>query len=189
MDPKIIITIVVSYLYFFFELFMNLKQRKLGKASHSGDKGSLFWLYTLITLGYALSFSIGMTKFGRIAPWNTFFMISIGLIVSGFGIRITSILTLRKFFSYSVSKLEDQQLIEQGLYRFIRHPGYLGQLLLFLGIATSLSNWVSILVMMIPVSIGFLNRINVEERFMVKQFGEKYMEYMKKTKSIIPLVL
>jgi protein-S-isoprenylcysteine O-methyltransferase Ste14 len=188
MDPKNIITIIVSYVYFFFELFMNLRQRKLGKSSQLGDKGSLVWLYALITLGYALSFSLGMTKFGRVAPWNTFFMIGIGLIVTGFEIRITSILTLRKYFSYSVSKLEDQQLIEQGIYRYIRHPGYLGQLLLFLGIATSLSNWASILAMTIPVSVGFLNRIKVEERFMVEQFGEKYMGYMKKSKRIIPLV-
>ncbi len=65
MDLKIIIIIGVSYLYGFLEVFMNLRQRSKNKASKWGDKGSLWWLYGLITLGYALSFSIGATNTGR----------------------------------------------------------------------------------------------------------------------------
>ena len=45
-------------------------------------------------------------------------------------------MTLRQYFTYSVAKVEDHKLIETGLYKNIRHPGYLGQLLIFLGIST-----------------------------------------------------
>ncbi|HZK61178.1 MAG TPA: hypothetical protein VFC41_03825, partial [Anaerovoracaceae bacterium] len=75
MDTKIIIIFAVSYLYGFFEVFMNIKQRSKVKVTNSSDKKSLWWLYFLITLGYALSFSIGITKTGRIYYWNTFFAI------------------------------------------------------------------------------------------------------------------
>lgn len=188
MDPKIITIITVSYLYGFFEVFMNLRTRGKGKITHLGDKRSLWSLYGLITAGYALSFSVGATKIGRVYPWNTFFGIGMALVVAGLAVRIHSILTLKQFFTYSVATVEGQKVIETGLYKFIRHPGYLGQLMIFLGISTSISNWLSVLAMMIPVTAGFLYRIRVEERFMAEQLGESYLIYQTRTKRIIPML-
>ncbi len=81
----------------------------------------------------------------------------------GLLIWIYSILTLKQYFTYSVGTVENHQIIETGLYHYIRHPGYVGQLMIFLGISISLSNGYSILVMMLPVAIGYLDRIRVEE--------------------------
>ena len=188
MDAKIIIIIAVSYLYGIFEVFMNLRQRNKSKVTNSSDKKSIWWLYSLITVGYALSFSIGATKIGRIYHWNTFFVIGMALIVTGLMIRIYSILTLKQYFTYSVGKVENHKIIETGMYKFIRHPGYLGQLIIFTGISISLSNWLSILAMMMPIIFGYAYRITVEERFMVEQFGNDYLDYQKRTKKIIPFV-
>ena len=188
MDPKVIIIIAVSYLYGFFEVVMNLRQRSKGKIAYSGDKGSLWLLYGLITIGYTLSFSIGATKIGRIYYWNTFFAIGMALIVIGLMIRVHSILSLKQYFTYSVAKVDDHQVIETGLYQVIRHPGYLGQLLIFIGISISLSNWLSILAMTIPIVIGYGYRIQVEEKFMLEQFGKDYLDYQKRTKRLIPMI-
>ena len=188
MDLKIIIIIAVSYLYGFFEVFLNLRQRSKSKVTTSSDKGSLWLLYGLITLGYALSFSIGATKVGRIYYWNTFFAIGMALVVIGLMIRIHSILTLNQYFTYSVAKVENHKIIETGLYKFIRHPGYLGQLIIFIGISTSISNWLSIPVMTIPITLGYLYRINIEERFMLEQLGEDYLNYQERTKRLIPMI-
>jgi len=188
MDPKIIIIIAVSYLYGFFELFLNIRQKRKRTVTTSNDKNSLRFLYGLITVGYFLSFAIGVTKLGRVYHWNTFFAIGMSLFVIGLIIRIHSILTLRQFFTYSVAKVQNHQIIETGLYKFIRHPGYLGQLIIFLGISTSISNWLSILAMMIPVFVGYLYRIKVEERFMTEQMGENYINYQNRTKKMIPMI-
>ena len=106
----------------------------------------------------------------------------------GLLIRIQSILTLKQYFTYSVAQTEDHKLIETGLYKIIRHPGYLGQLIIFAGISISLSNWLSVLLMMIPVTIGYIYRIKVEERFMIEQMGESYLNYQERTKRIIPMI-
>jgi protein-S-isoprenylcysteine O-methyltransferase Ste14 len=188
MDLKIIIIIAVSYLYGFFEVFMNLRQRSKSKVTTSSDKSCLWGLYDLITLGYALSFSIGATRIGRIYYWNTFYAIGMALFVIGFIIRIHSLLTLKQYFTYSVAKVENHKIIETGLYKFIRHPGYLGQLIIFIGISTAISNWISILVMMIPITLGYLNRIKVEERFMLEQLGGDYLNYQERTKRLIPMI-
>jgi len=188
MDPKIIIIIAVSYVYGFFEVFRNIRQRNKSKVTSSSDRSSVWWLYGLITVGYALSFAIGATKIGRIYDWNTFFATGMALFVIGLLIRIYSILTLEQYFTYSVAKVENHKIIATGLYKFIRHPGYLGQLIIFIGISTSMSNWLSILLMMIPVMLGYLYRIKVEERFMTDQFGEDYKNYQERTKRIIPML-
>ncbi len=110
------------------------------------------------------------------------------LIIIGLLIRITSILTFMQQFTYTVTKIENHEIIESGLYKFIRHPGYLGQLIIFLGISTLLSNWLSVIFMIIPVSVGYIYRIKVEERFMKEQMGQKYENYQKKTKRLIPMI-
>ena len=188
MNTKLIIIIGFSYLYGFFERFMNFRQRRKSNVINSGDKGSLRLLYILITVGYVLSFSIGSTKIGRIYHWDTLFAIGVVLIVIGLVIRIQSIWTLKQYFTYSVAKIENHKLIETGLYKSIRHPGYLGQLIIFIGISTLLSNWLSIVFMIIPIAIGYIYRIKIEERFMIEQIGENYLNYINRTKRLIPMI-
>ncbi len=188
MNIKVILIIVFSILYGFFEIFMSRRQKNKSKISKSGDKGSIWLLTISISMGYWLSFIIAATKTGRIYHWNTFFAIGSFLAIIGLIIRVTSILQLKQQFTYTVTKIENHELIEAGLYKIIRHPGYLGQLIIFLGISTCLSNWISILLMIIPVLLGYLNRINVEEKFMVNQMGQKYLDYKTRTKKLIPMI-
>lgn len=190
MNIKLIIIITFSYGYGFFELFMGFRQRFNRKKSveKMGDKGSIWILFILIGIGFWLAFMLGASKIGRIYHWNTFFTIGSIFALSGLFLRIAAIQSLKQHFTYSVKKMENHELIETGLYKNIRHPGYLGQLFIFLGIATSMSNWLSVIVMMVPVLIGYINRIRVEEKFMVEQLGLKYIDYQSRTKRLIPKI-
>lgn len=186
MNAKLIIILVLSFSYGFFETFMAMRTRRKEEIVESGDKGSLWILYISITLGYFFSFSIGATRLGRIFYWDAFFAAGMVLVMTGLIIRLTSIKTLKQHFTYTVTKIHDHELIQSGLYRWIRHPGYLGQLLVFVGLAAALSNWLSIVFMIIPIMIGYSHRIKIEEEFMASQLGENYREYQKRTKKMIP---
>jgi protein-S-isoprenylcysteine O-methyltransferase Ste14 len=188
MNAKLILIIAFSILYGLFELFMSRRQQGKREISKSGDKGSIWLLTILISIGYWLSFIIASTKTGRIYHWNTFFIIGSILALIGLIIRTSAILTLQQQFTYTVTKIVDHELIVTGLYKKIRHPGYLGQVIIFLGISTCLSNWISILLMIIPVLLGYLNRINVEDKFIVEQIEQKYADYQKHTKKLIPAI-
>jgi len=190
MDLKLVIIIAFSYLYGFFEIFMSVRQRLKRKKDivNKGDKASVWILMIFIATGYFLAFRLGMTRTGRIYHWNSFFAIGVLLSIVGLIIRIKSIATLKQHFTYTVTEIEDHELIETGFYKVIRHPGYLGQVLIFLGAATSLSNWLSIICMIIPVLCGYLYRIRVEEQFMIRQWGQKYLDYQKRTKRLIPWI-
>ncbi len=188
MDAKLIVIIGFSYLYGLFEVVMNLRQRGRSSVATSGDKGSLRLLYALITLGYALSFAIGATRIGRMAHWDVFFAVGVAIALAGLTIRVLSMLTLKQYFTYSVAQTENHPLIETGLYRIIRHPGYLGQLMVFAGIAIALSNWLAVLLMLVPIAIGYGYRIRVEENFMIEHMGASYLSYRKRTRRMIPLI-
>jgi protein-S-isoprenylcysteine O-methyltransferase Ste14 len=190
MDIKLQTIIYFSYLYGFFEIFMSVRQRLKRKQDivKSGDRLSIWILFIFIGIGYFLSFRIGFTTTGRIYHWDSFFAIGAILAIFGLLIRIISILTLKQHFTYTVTEIDNHELIDTGLYKNIRHPGYLGQLIIFFGISIALSNWISMILMMLPVLIGYLNRIRVEEKFMIEQMGQKYLDYKKRTKRFIPMI-
>jgi protein-S-isoprenylcysteine O-methyltransferase Ste14 len=184
MDFKVLSIIIFSYLYGFFEIILSVRQSLKRKNSivNKGDKGSIWFLFVLIAIGYFLSFRIGFTKIGRIYHWDLFFAVGVLLIITGLRIRLYAINTLKQHFTYTVTKIENHELIETGLYKMIRHPGYLGQLFIFIGTAVSFSNWLSILSMTVAVSI------RIEEKFMIEQMGQIYLDYQKRTKKLIPFV-
>jgi protein-S-isoprenylcysteine O-methyltransferase Ste14 len=183
---KLLLTIVFSVLYALFELYMSMRQRKRRTVEKTGDRFSVWIIVGSISAGYWLSFIAASTHVGRIYHWNTLFLVGTALAIIGLIIRVTSILTLKQQFTYTITKVEDHQIIEKGLYKYIRHPGYLGQLIIFLGISVTLSNWLSVLLMIIPVLSGYIYRILVEEKFMAEQLGQKFIDYQKRTKRLIP---
>ena len=169
---------------------MGVRQRRKRERNiiNKGDRGSFWLLFILIAVGYTLSFCFAATKIGRIYHWNAFFAIGVIMIIVGLIIRITAIMTLKQHFTYTVTKIENHELIESGLYKSIRHPAYLGQIIIFIGTSISLSNWLSILGMAVPVIAGFIYRISIEERFIIKHLGDTYVDYQKRTKRLIPAI-
>jgi protein-S-isoprenylcysteine O-methyltransferase Ste14 len=188
MNIKLIIIFSFSIVYALFEFFVGVKQKQNSKSVETGDKKSIWVLMASISMGYWLSFLIGATKIGRIYQWDTFFAIGSILVIFGLIIRISSILTLKKQFTYTITKIENHQIIEKGLYKYLRHPSYLGQIIIFTSVAAMLSNWISILLMLVAVSIGYIYRIKVEEKFMLQQMGQNYSDYQKRTKKLIPFI-
>ncbi len=76
-------------------------------------------------------------------------------------------------------------LATSGLYAKIRHPQYDGFVLMLLGF---LLQWPTILtLLMFPILVTMYTRLAIiEEKEMVKEFGEKYCAYAKVTPRFIP---
>ena len=78
-------------------------------------------------------------------------------------------------------------LITNGVFRHIRHPLYLGRIVMDFGIALAASSlWGAVL--MAVSAPCFLIRIRFEEEMLVEEFGEAYREYKRHTKMLIPWV-
>ncbi len=80
------------------------------------------------------------------------------------------------------------QLKTDGLFKIVRHPSYLGLLMILSGFSLSMNTIISFMVVTLPVFLVIIYRIKVEENLLVETFGEEYIKYSGSTKKIIPFV-
>ncbi|HID71009.1 MAG TPA: isoprenylcysteine carboxylmethyltransferase family protein [Desulfobacterales bacterium] len=79
-------------------------------------------------------------------------------------------------------------VVEEGLYKYIRHPMYSS--LLFLGWGAFLKQISPLTAILVFLVTGFLiAAARVEEKENVQFFGNDYIEYMKRTKMFVPWFL
>ena len=93
---------------------------------------------------------------------------------------------LGRNWSISLQIREQHKLICAGPYAMVRHPMYTSFLLMAVGQAFLLSNWVAGLAGLIGFAALFFLRVDKEERMMLENFGPEYRAYMERTKRIIP---
>jgi protein-S-isoprenylcysteine O-methyltransferase Ste14 len=77
-------------------------------------------------------------------------------------------------------------LVTTGPYRLVRHPIYLGLILLALGQALAFSSWLAGLIVLVGILPTFAWRGGAEETLLSRTFGERYVLYRRQTKLIIP---
>jgi len=114
---------------------------------------------------------------------------SSGFVLFAFGIALNIIarLTLGRFYSETVRIRPEHQLVMHGLYRFVRHPIYLGVLLFAVGAPLILGSLLGLIVMVALVPMLII-RIRLEERILAARFGNEYTKYAARTKRLIPFV-
>ena len=106
-------------------------------------------------------------------------------LVCGATLRVWPMLELGDRFAAVVALQERHELKTTGLYRTVRHPSYVGILLMDLGFALVFRSALGLLLMPVPIWM-FQRRMDVEEAFLIREFGEKYREYMKRTSRLLP---
>ena len=119
-------------------------------------------------------------------------IIGIILLIIGGTLRWTSRKALMKaglglLNSSRLQIVEDQRLITVGVYNYIRHPLYLGEITRNIGFALLFSSIYGLVVMLLG-NIFLLFRIQIEERMLINEFGNEYEEYRKKTNKLFPYI-
>ena len=150
------------------------------------DRGSLSVLWIAISLATVAGGMLRGVRATRIAAPHTVFWIGIALILGGIVFRAIAIAFLWKHFSVAVVVSEQQELIQRGPYRFLRHPAYTGSLLSFLGLGLAFGNWISVAVIAVVTIAAMAYRIHVEEQALTERFGDAYRAYASRTKRLIP---
>ncbi|NOZ63224.1 MAG: isoprenylcysteine carboxylmethyltransferase family protein [Calditrichaeota bacterium] len=168
-------------------LLAKFKSSARVKQSQQKDKGSIKFLWIVIVISITLGILTASRGIGFIKDYSEkISSFGLGLILGGLIIRWIAIISLKKYFTVDVSIQKDHQIKTDGLYQSIRHPAYLGSLLSFLGLGLAFSNWISTLVIFVPILAVFLLRIRVEEEALLEFFGEEYEKYRQRTKKLIP---
>jgi len=84
---------------------------------------------------------------------------------------------------------DKHRLVTSGPYKLMRHPTYLAFPLLFIGLSLSISNWLIVSLALPVLFVVNIRRIKVEEKLLIKRFGDEYIDYMKKTGWFFPKIL
>jgi protein-S-isoprenylcysteine O-methyltransferase len=111
--------------------------------------------------------------------------VSIGAI--GLAIRIWSMRVLGRDYTRSLRARDDQAIVDRGPYGVVRHPGYLGSMLVWFGSRLAL-NWLVAIATAIALVAVYAYRIRAEEQMLGEQFGEQYRAYQARTKRLVPFV-
>jgi len=166
-----------------------------GIRGKKGETGKLIFRQTVlryaleITLYIALIFipffdrhGIGVFNNNDLLRW-----VGVGFCLLGFGLIFWSGLALGKQYSADVTIQENHHLITNSIYRFIRHPRYLGIIALSIGISCNFRSWIGLLAT--PVFLAMLlYRIKDEEMLMHTEFGLEWEAYCTRSWRLLPYI-
>jgi protein-S-isoprenylcysteine O-methyltransferase Ste14 len=161
--------------------------RAPGTASSVGPTASDRYSTPLLVAGYALAVVIPivstLTDVGTVGDlaWLGVAIGALGLIVRAWAMR-----TLGASYTRTLRTASAQTLVTGGPYRWIRHPGYAGSLLVWVGAALAFHSWVAAVAVATLLGVAYAWRIRSEERMLAVSFGEDYRRYAARTARVIP---
>jgi len=114
--------------------------------------------------------------------------LAIGLSILGFVIRAISIATTPKGTSGRNTKEGQvaESLNTTGIYSIVRHPLYLGNYFMWIGIVMFTFNWWFVITVTLAFWLYYERIMFAEERFLERKFGDAYMNWANATPAFIP---
>lgn len=111
----------------------------------------------------------------------------LGIVLYGLGgaLRLWPVHVLGKRFSGLVAIQPGHTLVTGGIYRYVRHPSYLGLLITVLGWGLAFRSGAGVLIAVLHL-IPLVARMNAEERLLRSEFGEEYAAFCKRTSRLVP---
>jgi protein-S-isoprenylcysteine O-methyltransferase Ste14 len=166
--------------------------RRHGSQIRGSNKGSslligrmLFAIGIYVSLLIAYIFTI--RGVASLPVWS--FYLGIIVMIIGIMLRQWSIAILGRYFSGTIGTQEGQKVVDKGPYRLVRHPSYTGILLTLVGLGLALQSLGAVLLIILVFVCTFGYRIHIEEKLLIKELGNEYVQYMKKTKKLIPYLI
>jgi protein-S-isoprenylcysteine O-methyltransferase Ste14 len=160
--------------------------RRSGGNIKRKDSGSKLLISGSLFVSIIIAIWFAENNIAILPDW--LFYPGIFLMVMGILVRQWAIFILGRFFTTTVSVQKNQKVVDYGPYRYVRHPAYSGLLMVIIGLGAALQSWGGILVMLVIFGLAIGYRIQVEEKVLVSELGDDYIQYMKKTKRLVPSV-
>jgi protein-S-isoprenylcysteine O-methyltransferase Ste14 len=164
------------------------KRSKASGVKNRSDKSSMLLLWIAIPLSLTAAGFIGGYEIWLFPDPSMAKKIAIGITIFGFIVRWIAIIQLGRMFTVDVSISNTHILKTSGMYKIVRHPSYLGLMLIIAGLGLSEGSILSFVVAIVPVFIAMNYRMIVEEKALINEFGAQYEDYKKRVSRIVPFI-
>jgi protein-S-isoprenylcysteine O-methyltransferase len=163
--------------------------KRASKGATKADRGSLWQIWSVILVSTFVAFTLAreLPAFD-LRPARPYQALGAAIFAVGIALRWYAIVHLGRFFTVNVAISPDHRLVDTGPYRLVRHPSYTGTLMAFLGLGLCTCNAAALAALVIPTLLVFLRRMHVEEAALAAAFGDRYRDYMRRTKRLIPAI-
>jgi protein-S-isoprenylcysteine O-methyltransferase Ste14 len=178
---------IMFYLWAVMELMFVMRAHRLKRGQpkkQNIDRGSIFLIIFGMYVLIAMAIIFSMNRLGFLPLWMRY--LGFALMIMGMVVRFSAIYQLGRFFSPIVGVVSDQEIIQSGWYRLIRHPSYTGGWITAIGIGLGLRTWWGTLLCGVGLLLLYGYRIHIEERAMINHFGDRYIKYKQSTKRMFP---
>jgi protein-S-isoprenylcysteine O-methyltransferase Ste14 len=150
------------------------------------DAGSYHWIHAGVLVGFMAGFALAGTGILSLPGPALWLVLGLTIAWTGMLLRWWSVVTLAELFTTKVMVREDQRVVRTGPYGFVRHPSYLGLLVLLFGLGLALGSAASALAMVAIPTVGIVNRVRVEESALVAELGPRYSDYCEGRTRLLP---
>ena len=155
------------------------------------EKSTDKWIPVIGGIIFFSGLAVSVIDFSILQLWKyqvTFVSVAGFLLLGGgAGLRSVARRTLGRYFSPVIKIHSEQKLVTHGVYRFVRHPIYLSEILSYFAIPMIFGSLYGFTVMVTIIPL-VLWRIRNEESVLVSVFGEEYISYARRTKKLIPFL-
>ncbi|MDR2026842.1 MAG: isoprenylcysteine carboxylmethyltransferase family protein [Prevotellaceae bacterium] len=126
--------------------------------------------------------------FKDIASFMDYYTIAcIFICLTGLAIRVYTVgYTPDNTSGRNTSEQIAETLNRTGIYAIVRHPLYVGNFLMWLGIALAVQNFWFVFVFALVYWIYYERIMYAEEQFLRRKFGQAYLEWAERTPAFIP---
>lgn len=111
--------------------------------------------------------------------------LGLGVEVAGVGLRVWAMRELHGHYARTVRVVDEQAVVRTGPYRYVRHPGYLGGLLIGLGAALGARNVVALALTATAVGTAYQHRMDAEDALLRRDLPG-YADYAATTHRLVP---
>jgi protein-S-isoprenylcysteine O-methyltransferase Ste14 len=108
--------------------------------------------------------------------------------LAGLSIAVWARFILGRNWSATITIKQDHEMVRRGPYAIVRHPIYFGATLAMFGTAIFFGTFRGLVAVALTFA-GWWLKSQMEEAFLLQQFGPQYREYQRQVKALIPFVL
>jgi protein-S-isoprenylcysteine O-methyltransferase len=169
------------------EVFLRRGSEARSWEGGDADRSSTRLIVATYVVAFIAPLALGTSGIGATATDSLLAWVGVAAGALGLAVRIWSMHELGRYYTRSLRTSDDQTIVSRGPYHLVRHPGYLGSIMVWVGSRLAL-NWLVAIATALVLGAVYAYRIKAEERMLDQHFGTAYRAYKEHTYRLVPFL-